>query len=138
MCYSQLTNFQFVLHLSDESGPTTQLAFLDARRLSRIRLCASPLLEPPISALGFDPILSMPSFDAFKPLVLKTARPIKALLLDQSFSAGVGNWLAGNFIPINVCGPSTQQDSIFFYKMRYCITHGYIRSTLAEAFLNSK
>ena len=72
---------------------------MDARRLGRVRLCASPLTEPPISALGFDPILSMPSFDDFEPLVLRTARPIKALLLDQSFSAGVGNWLAGECYP---------------------------------------
>ena len=37
----------------------------------------------------------MPSIDKFKPLVLKRSCPIKALLLDQSFSAGVGNWVAG-------------------------------------------
>jgi formamidopyrimidine-DNA glycosylase len=87
---------QFILHLLDtETGVTTQLAFLDARRLGRIRLCKSPLAEPPISELGFDPILSMPSFEEFKPLVLKRSCPIKALLLDQSFSAGVGNWVAG-------------------------------------------
>lgn len=36
----------------------------------------------------------MPSFDIFSQLVLRRAVPIKALLLDQSFSAGVGNWVA--------------------------------------------
>lgn len=72
-----------------------QLAFLDVRRLGRIRLRASPLTEPPISELGFDPILSMPSLEDFTPLVLKRSCPVKALLLDQSFSAGVGNWVAG-------------------------------------------
>ncbi|KAF7340082.1 Formamidopyrimidine-DNA glycosylase [Mycena venus] len=87
---------KFILHLLDsETGVTTQLAFLDARRLGRVRLCESPLTEPPISELGFDPILSMPSIGEFKPLVLKRSCPIKALLLDQSFSAGVGNWVAG-------------------------------------------
>ena len=45
--------------------------------------------------LGFDPILSMPDYDWFKKAVLKRSCPIKALLLDQSFSAGVGNWVAG-------------------------------------------
>lgn len=68
---------------------------MDARRLGRIRMCASPLKEPPISQLGFDPILSMPPLEGFSPLVLKRSCPIKALLLDQSFSAGVGNWVAG-------------------------------------------
>ncbi|KAJ7139591.1 AtMMH-1 [Mycena epipterygia] len=90
---------KFILHLFDsETGITTQLAFLDARRLGRIRLCESPLTEPPISELGFDPILCMPSFDEFKPLVLKRSCPIKALLLDQSFSAGVGNWVADEIL----------------------------------------
>jgi formamidopyrimidine-DNA glycosylase len=37
----------------------------------------------------------MPTLDSFTPLVLKRSCPIKALLLDQSFSAGVGNWVAG-------------------------------------------
>jgi len=68
---------------------------MDARRLARIRLCASPTKEPPISELGFDPILSMPALDDFSALVKRRTAPIKALLLDQSFSAGVGNWVAG-------------------------------------------
>lgn len=40
----------------------------------------------------------MPSIDEFKPLVLKRSCPIKALLLDQSFSAGVGNWVADEIL----------------------------------------
>ncbi|THH30183.1 hypothetical protein EUX98_g4001 [Antrodiella citrinella] len=90
---------KFVLHIQGHpSEDTIQLAFMDARRLGRIRLCASPLTEPPISALGFDPILSMPDVEAFKKSVLKRSCPIKALLLDQSFSAGVGNWVADEIL----------------------------------------
>ncbi|KAG5654563.1 hypothetical protein H0H81_000088 [Sphagnurus paluster] len=86
---------KFILHLVDDvTGEVAELAFLDARRLGRIRLCASPLTEPPISELGFDPILCMPIYEDFEPSVLKRTCPIKALLLDQSFSAGVGNWVA--------------------------------------------
>ncbi|KAH8086602.1 AtMMH-1 [Cristinia sonorae] len=92
---------KFVLHIrgddtSDED--IVQLAFMDARRLGRIRLCQDPLTEPPISTLGFDPILSMPSLDDFRSSVLKRTCPIKALLLDQSFSAGVGNWVADEIL----------------------------------------
>lgn len=75
--------------------PATELAFIDPRRLARIRLAREPLNEPPISELGFDPILSMPDFEDFAALVRKRKCPVKALLLDQSFSAGVGNWVAG-------------------------------------------
>ncbi|OBZ78938.1 Formamidopyrimidine-DNA glycosylase [Grifola frondosa] len=90
---------KFILHILDESdGSVTELAFLDARRLGRIRLCTSPLTEPPISTLGFDPILSMPDLEYFKKGVRKRSCPIKALLLDQSFSAGVGNWVADEIL----------------------------------------
>ncbi|KAI0762585.1 Formamidopyrimidine-DNA glycosylase N-terminal domain-containing protein [Fomes fomentarius] len=94
---------KFILHIQDvdQTDPdmeVTQVAFLDARRLGRIRLCQSPLTEPPISTLGFDPILSMPSFEDFNKGVVKRSCPIKALLLDQSFSAGVGNWVADEIL----------------------------------------
>jgi formamidopyrimidine-DNA glycosylase len=69
-------------------------AFTDPRRLGRIRLVKQPLKEPPISELGFDPILSMPSQQEFIEAVRRRRTPIKALLLDQHFSAGVGNWIA--------------------------------------------
>lgn len=53
-----------------------------------------PFLSAPLNKLGFDPIHNLPSFDTFSKLVLRRAVPIKALLLNQSFSAGVGNWVA--------------------------------------------
>ncbi|KAK0466385.1 AtMMH-1, partial [Desarmillaria tabescens] len=93
---------KFILHLEtvSDASPTDviELAFLDARRLGRIRLCSSPTKEPPISELGFDPILSMPPLEEFLRLVVKRSCPIKALLLDQSFSAGVGNWVADEIL----------------------------------------
>eukprot|EP00884_Botryococcus_braunii_P014595 jgi/Botrbrau1/23136/Bobra.0243s0064.2 len=73
---------------------TVELAFFDARRFGRVRLQADPLLSAPVKDLGFDPILSMPTLDDFKKLLEKERRGLKALLLDQSFSAGVGNWVA--------------------------------------------
>ena len=80
------------------SKDSVEIAFVDPRRLGRIRLCQSPKDEPPISELGFDPILSMPSLENFSLQVTKRTCPIKALLLDQSFSAGIGNWLAGKWV----------------------------------------
>jgi formamidopyrimidine-DNA glycosylase len=74
------------------------VAFLDPRRLGRIRLVPSPLSSPPISALGFDPVLCMPPLATFSELVRKRAKPVKALLLDQGFSAGVGNWVADEIL----------------------------------------
>ena len=87
-------SIQFILHLAaTPTASAAQLAFCDARRLGRIRLCTSPI--DAIANLGFDPILSMPSLDDFSVAIRKRKCTIKALLLDQSFSAGVGNWVAG-------------------------------------------
>ncbi|KAG8754193.1 hypothetical protein FRC12_011276 [Ceratobasidium sp. 428] len=90
---------KFIMHFSaTDDLPATELAFIDARRLARIRLVRDPTKEPPISELGFDPILSMPEYDEFAKMVLKRTCPVKALLLDQSFSAGVGNWVADEIL----------------------------------------
>ncbi|KAL5635509.1 hypothetical protein ACGC1H_004337 [Rhizoctonia solani] len=90
---------KFIIHFSaTDTQPATQLAFIDARRLARIRLAHDPLKEHPISELGFDPILSMPELKEFKTMALKRTCPVKALLLDQSFSAGVGNWVADEIL----------------------------------------
>jgi formamidopyrimidine-DNA glycosylase len=95
---AQQSFIEFILHLgpaSSDSEEVAEIAFLDARRFGRIRLCKTPLAEPPISDMGFDPILSMPDLADFGSRLLKRTCPVKALLLDQSFSAGVGNWVAG-------------------------------------------
>jgi formamidopyrimidine-DNA glycosylase len=80
------------LHLVLDDGG--EIAFRDARRLGRVRLRHDPRAEPPISLLGFDALHELPSVRRLAALVGERAAPIKALLLDQSFSAGVGNWIA--------------------------------------------
>jgi formamidopyrimidine-DNA glycosylase len=71
-----------------------QLAFADARRLGRIRLRGDPRTEPPVSRLGFDALDALPEPRTFARLLGERAAPVKAVLLDQSFAAGVGNWIA--------------------------------------------
>ena len=64
------------------------------RRLGRIRLRQDPATEPPISALGFDAWRAMPTPARFHAMLRARNAPIKAVLLDQSFAAGIGNWIA--------------------------------------------
>jgi len=80
------------LHLTFHDGG--ELVMTDARRLGRIRLRHDPRSEPPISRLGFDALLDLPTPARFLALLGARAAPVKALLLDQSFAAGVGNWIA--------------------------------------------
>lgn len=80
------------LRLVFEGG--AELAMTNARRLGRIRLRDDPLAEPPLSELGFDPLLDLPPPRDFAALLERRAGSLKGLLLDQTFAAGVGNWIA--------------------------------------------
>ncbi|KAI7868318.1 hypothetical protein BDF14DRAFT_1874659 [Spinellus fusiger] len=90
----------FTLH--DPKNTTADpilMAFSDPRRLGRLRLVeGDPLQQMPISKLGFDPLMNLPDKMTFAGLVQKRAVPIKSLLLDQGFSAGVGNWVADEIL----------------------------------------
>jgi formamidopyrimidine-DNA glycosylase len=70
------------------------LAMADARRLGRIRLREDPRREPPVAGLGFDALHELPPPARFHALLRERTAPMKALLLDQTFAAGVGNWIA--------------------------------------------
>ena len=64
------------------------------RRLGRLRLLHDPEQEPPVSKLGFDVLIDPPTSHAFLQSIAARKISIKGLLLDQSFAAGVGNWIA--------------------------------------------
>ena len=78
------------IHL-DDGG---ELAMTDGRRLGRILLRNDPEREAPIARLGFDPLLAMPPPKRFSEMLRARSGNVKSLLLDQSFAAGVGNWIA--------------------------------------------
>ncbi|CAH1447636.1 unnamed protein product [Lactuca virosa] len=71
-----------------------ELSFTDKRRFAKVRLLQNPASAPPISELGPDALLEpMTEEELFKSLSKKKIG-IKALILDQSFISGVGNWIA--------------------------------------------
>lgn len=82
--------YRFTLTLDDQ----TEFAFMDSRRFGRIKLLETndPLSIPPMSKLGFDAISKMATLEEYEAIVRKRKCPIKALLLNQQFLAGVGNW----------------------------------------------
>lgn len=84
------------IHLVFEDG--AELVMTNARRLGRIRFFEDPRAEPPVSKLGFDPYLEMPSPADFVKALLRRKVAVKALLLNQAFAAGVGNWLADEIL----------------------------------------
>ncbi len=80
------------IHLVFDDGG--ELVMTNARRLGRILLRKDPLNESPLNKLGFDPLLNPPTTRSFEKMLQRRSAIIKSLLLDQSFSAGVGNWIA--------------------------------------------
>ena len=79
------------------------VCYTDLRKFGRFHLVESrdPLKCLPLSKLGFDPYLSMPKQQDFLDY-LRSYRPasieLKALLLDQTFCAGIGNWIADEIL----------------------------------------
>lgn len=65
-----------------------KMAFCDARRFGRVKLQADPEQHDPVSKLGFDPVLSMPSLEDFADKLSKNTQAVKSMLLDQ-----VGRWM---------------------------------------------
>lgn len=76
----------------------TELAMTNARRLGRIRLQHDPEHSSPIADLGFDPLYALPSAAAFATALRRRKGVLKAVLLDQGFVAGVGNWMADEIL----------------------------------------
>lgn len=76
----------------------TEVAMTDPRKFGKIFFADDPLLHPRIAKLGFDPVLDFPSAKELGLLLKKRKAPIKAVLLDQKLFAGVGNYLADEFL----------------------------------------
>lgn len=91
------------LYLGDQS----RLAFLNKRRLGRIRLHQNAEQEPPICNLGWDPMTTPPTSSEFYTSLQKRRTPIKALLLNQQFIAGIGNWIADEILFQSGIHPAT-------------------------------
>ncbi|XAR67793.1 DNA-(apurinic or apyrimidinic site) lyase [Bertholletia excelsa] len=71
-----------------------EFSFTDKRRFAKVRLLQNPVSVPPISELGPDALLEPMTIDEFINSLSKKKIKIKALLLDQSFISGIGNWVA--------------------------------------------
>lgn len=80
------------LSLTVEGGG--QIAFTDGRRLGRLWIGESPETDKRVAALGPDAYRDLPGQQDFDAAIGRRKAPIKAVLLDQSVIAGIGNWIA--------------------------------------------
>ena len=145
----------FELYHEEEERPTylkaellmddgTRLGYRNVRRIGKVRLHDDPTAVPPISKLGPDPYIELPSVLWFAEHLAKRKAPIKAVLLDQKFAAGVGNWIAdeilyqGRIDPAKLAKDLTPAEvKIIRNKMRSIITKAVDVSADADRFPKS-
>ncbi|KAH9827095.1 formamidopyrimidine-DNA glycosylase [Teratosphaeria destructans] len=96
---------KFLLKCEKEGDrDAVEAAFVDARRLARIRLvdCNADKIreESPLKENGPDPVRDkdIVTVDWLKDLLGRKRVPVKALILDQANLSGVGNWVADEIL----------------------------------------
>lgn len=80
------------LMITSEDG--RRIAFTDGRRLGRLWLSEDAEHDEKVQALGFDCLDELPPPKELKEILSRRKAPIKAVLMDQSVFAGIGNWVA--------------------------------------------
>ena len=86
--------------IDGQDAEAVEVAFVDARRLARIRLvdCDADQIrtESPLKENGPDPVRdkNIVTVSWLSELLQRKRVPVKALLLDQANISGVGNWVA--------------------------------------------
>ncbi|KAL6839582.1 hypothetical protein ACP4OV_030521 [Aristida adscensionis] len=113
-----------------------EFSFTDKRRFAKIRLLDNPEAVPPISELGPDVLFEPMKLDDFMQSLSRKNVPIKALLLDQSFISGIGNWVADEVLYQARIHPMQTASKISKDKgetLHHCITEVIERSLEVSA-----
>lgn len=100
------------LRLQLETSRGSGVALTDARRFARIWLGGSPEKDPRIARLGRDAYDDLPSNEELATLLRPRKRAIKAVLLDQTVLAGIGNWIADEMLYQAAIAPARAASSL--------------------------
>ncbi|CAI0423057.1 unnamed protein product [Linum tenue] len=108
-----------------------EFSFTDKRRMAKVRLLNDPACVPPISELGPDALLEPMTVDELHKSLSKKKVAIKALLLDQGFISGIGNWIADEVLYQARIHPQQISSSL---SKEYCATlHKCIKEVIEQA-----
>ncbi|KAF2472225.1 TPR-like protein [Lindgomyces ingoldianus] len=94
--------WKFVLQIKED--PDCEIAFVDARRLGRVRLVDAKGDEmrktTPLKENGPDPVIDpeILTVEWLKRKLRSKRVPVKALLLDQANISGIGNWVGDEIL----------------------------------------
>jgi formamidopyrimidine-DNA glycosylase len=107
------------------------IVLTDPRRLGRVWLSASPETDPRVQRLGRDAFDDLPSVTELLAMFGRRRIPIKAVLLDQSALAGIGNWIADEVLYQSRIAPKRSAASLT--KKEVATLRRVIRSVLTRA-----
>jgi len=108
-----------------------EFAFTDPRRLGRVRRAAS--VAEIVKGLGPDALRELPPPRDFVALLSSRSCPIKALLLDQSVLAGIGNYLADEVLYAAGVHPESSSDAVGGDPVQVADLRGAIESVVSTA-----
>lgn len=104
------------LTFAPAKGP--HLSFVNKRRLGRVTVVDDVYHEPPVQKLGPDALLQLPKAAVLAAQMGKKKVPIKAMLLDQKFFAGVGNWIADEVLFQSGIAPTRRAETLSLDEVR--------------------
>jgi len=114
-------NVRFLkLQMKSSSGRVVALA--DGRRLARLWLADSLESDKKLSIVGRDWWLDPMTPQELHAVLSKRKAPMKALLLDQKVSAGVGNWIADEALYQARIAPNRPADSLSLKETKALVT----------------
>jgi formamidopyrimidine-DNA glycosylase len=119
------------LKLLIETDNGKRIAFTDGRRLGRLWLADGPDADERVKALGPDAYDELPKAVQLGKMLAKRKAPIKAILLDQGFLAGLGNWLADEILYRSKISPKRLASSLSEREVK--VLHNSIRFVLKTA-----
>lgn len=128
-----------LFHVTPAAGPPAAIVFNDPRRFGYMTLIEPGGLagHPHFRALGIEPVSNALSGAALAPLFKGRAAPLKAVLLDQSIIAGLGNiyvcealWRA-RLSPRRAAGSLVRRDGAPTARLEALA--GHVRDTIADA-----
>ena len=92
--------------ISMETEEGRRVMMVDKRRFSRIWYAEEAKRSPRIAALGPDAYEALPHVSDLASALAKRKTSIKAVLLDQGFVAGIGNWIADEVLYLAGVAPA--------------------------------
>lgn len=116
------------LHFMLQLDGGQQLRFSDARKFGKVYLTSD--IEAITGALGPEPLADTFTVDVMRARLANRSKMIKALLLDQTFVAGVGNIYADEALHRAKIHPERRSNTLTDDEA--AALHGTIRAALAE------